>query len=394
MTYESLLSYYKDRKIDPVPIPLSSEAAWDNHLAKRCNLYQLHLGLPLEFLRGRSIIEFGCNTGENALVLAFFGARLTLVEPHQAQHANLKKLFARFGLEQQIDLLSDEAIEDFEPEKSFDLVICENFINCLDRRDEMLVKVCQLVAPNGFGIISFDDRYGSLVEVFKKLIFHWVCQKQNIVDHHSQKSYDIAKQLFLEDFLSINASRPFSAWWEDVIINPFVSWRYLWSYQEIIPILEESGCEYYSGSPRWVTVDNLNWYKNIVEPARRHKAILELWTEHFAFIITGLALKAGMIKPATGKVVSAANDMVKAIETYITQPEVPVDSICYPRALDQYLGSSNVPILQSLNTEFKRILDTFNNKEPDEIIKIYHETESLRRLWGVPCQYICFRRLF
>src|SRR4051794_27146734 len=97
MTTRTQLEYYTVNRIDPVPIALDSQSRWVAHASKRRNLYERHLAIPLSLLRGQHVLEFGCNSGENALVLAHAGATLTLVEPNASMHERLKSLFAAFG---------------------------------------------------------------------------------------------------------------------------------------------------------------------------------------------------------------------------------------------------------------------------------------------------------
>ena len=389
MLYQTLLDFYKKEKIDPVPIDLSHQSAWAAHLAKRRNLYELHLGLPLEFLRGRKVLEFGCNTGENALVLASFGARLFLVEPHQAQHAALKKLFKNFNLTGQIEELSSDTVEAYEPRQSFDLVVCENFINCLDDRDQVLAKLCRLVSPGGFGVVSFDDRYGFLIETLRRLVFAWACRRRKITDPHAQESYDLAAHLFLDDFKRLQTSRPFSAWWQDVLLNPFINYSRLWSYSEMLPLIEQSGGEYYSGSPRWVTVDHLKWYKNLSRPTARHQAILDQWRESFAWIITGLPIFPGQVRPTTEEVITGVAGLMQAIEEYMTgRGPLPA----YPKEIESYLGQSQDDRLRLVSDELKYLLQAMGRQDLEEVTTYYHNTRLLRHLWGVPCQYLCFRK--
>ena len=66
---KTLVDYYRQNRFNPVPIDLGSPAAIAEHTAKRQNLYEWHLGIPLGLLRGQEVLEFGCNSGENALVL-------------------------------------------------------------------------------------------------------------------------------------------------------------------------------------------------------------------------------------------------------------------------------------------------------------------------------------
>ena len=48
-------------------------------------------------------------------------------------------------------------------------------------------------------------------------------------------------------FDKLNTSRPFKAWWEDQLVNPFASC--IWSLDEIIQIAEKQNFFCYSNSP-------------------------------------------------------------------------------------------------------------------------------------------------
>ena len=392
MEHRSLLSYYETKNIDPVPIALNSKEEWRKHLSKRRNLYELHLGIPLKFLKDCRVLEFGCNTGENALVLAHFGARLTLVEPHSTQHAPLLSLFEKFDLKQQIEILSLSTAEDFQTAETYDLVICENFINCLAKRDDVLRKICRLISQNGFGVISYDDNYGSMIEVIRQLLFRHACKLQRTEDLHSETSLTIASLLFSEDFNRINASRPFSAWWQDVLLNPFVSWRYLWTLPEVLRIIENSGCEYISGSPGWVDQDRFTWYKNVVDCSVRHRGIIESWKDHFSFFLTGLRIRQGQKLSASNDVIDATGKFLASIEDYIADPAKTIESVVFPETLNCYLSTHRDERIVKFGTEIKTLFDRLPVLNFEEMIELYHQTEYLRNLWGTPCQYVCFRR--
>ena len=89
----SVLKYYKENKFNPVPIKFSNINNINNHFKKRINLLENHLNINLHFLQNKDILEFGCNGGENACLLAQYGANLYLVEPHQRIHQLIKKNF-------------------------------------------------------------------------------------------------------------------------------------------------------------------------------------------------------------------------------------------------------------------------------------------------------------
>ncbi len=388
----SLLKYYQVYGFNPVPINVEDKTIWESHLAKRNNLYERHLMIPLSLFNGRSVIEFGSNSGENALHLAALGARLTLVEPNEQALPRLKSLFKNFGFEQSIVALVNKDIAGFESQGSYDVVLAEGFLNTLSNRDEMFLKICNFLTPGGLGVISFDDRYGHLLEVVRQMILKRACQLKEIDDAHSRASLELARALFGEDFAQLNASRPFEAWWEDALLNPFVSWKHFWTYQKFIPLLDEAGCEFYSSSPKWASLDSFLWYKNVSNKEDRHQRLLNDWYRNFSYFLTGLPSSSGEIEPATPDVVEAVSKLVERISEYISSDNLSIDSVSYPLQLDNYLRKSRIEELLLFNEEMKKLFDVIKSPYFADLISCYHGTKYVRMLWGVPCHYICFSK--
>lgn len=386
MSFTSLLNYYQDMDINPVPIDLDSDDSWKIHVDKRRNLYERHLGIPLSYLAGRSVLEFGCNSGENALVLAHHGAKLTLVEPNDQIYPRLRSLFKKFGLEDQIVDLSREGVTSFRSGTEYDLVIAEGFINQLDDRVDAVKNIVDHVAPEGRAIISFDCRYGHFIELTRKLVY-WRCCELARIDPLGDQSVEIARALFLDDFNRINASRPFEAWWQDVLMNPFAVWNYLWTYDELVPLAESVGAEVLSTSPRWAMIDNMDWYKNTPETVSRHEAFLREWSSRLLYILTGLPTSAHEADQAA---VESVSDLVKSISDYVGGGLLAVD---YPAALDHFLAKSSDQNAKLFNQDLKQVFVAVGEaKGHEDLMSAYHGTQCLRSLWGAPYHYVSFRK--
>ena len=63
------LRYYTSKQINPVEIPLGGKK-WSNHFEQRLNLLERHLKLPASWFKGKRVLEFGPNKGENSLIFA------------------------------------------------------------------------------------------------------------------------------------------------------------------------------------------------------------------------------------------------------------------------------------------------------------------------------------
>jgi len=390
---KSLLAYYQQSRFNPVPIALESQTAWETHCAKRLNLYQRHLGIPFSLLHDRSVLEFGCNTGENALVLASVGANLTLVEPNEQAFPRLKALFKKFGLEERIVALLQEDIDSFEPKTHYNLVLAEGFLFTLPNRDEMVQKTGSLLAPGGLAVISFNDRYGALLEMTRRMLLWRACQLAAVDDVHSAASLELARRLYWQDFAQLNASRPFETWWKDVLVNPLFTSAYLWSYPELLPLVERAGCEFYSSSPKWCSIEHFAWYKNVLDTKSRHQHLLDEWSKVSPFFLTGLRPSNGGFEPATSEVVDSVSKVVAQISEYTTASTSSIDLVLYPSLLDEYFSKSKDLRLRRFNSEMRKLYEAVRSCQLEDLLSAYRSAKYVRNLWGAPYHYMCFNKL-
>lgn len=389
----TMVDYYRSNYFNPVTISVEDEVVWNSHFIKRHNLYMRHLGIPLSFLKGRSVVEFGPNSGENALVLAIYGANLTLVEPNEQVLPRLKELFERFSVMDRVKDLRVESMTDFQSETLYHLAIAEGFLFTLPNRDQLVVKMASLLMPGGLGVISFNDRYGGLMEFTKKLVLWHACRLSN-EDIHSNGSLKLAKTFFNDEFMKLNASRTFYAWWKDTMVSPFVASQFLWSFKEILPLLENANCAFHSSSPKWQTGNLFTWYKN-VDHRTDESSILKDWRTVFPYILTGLRPKGIDGPGVSDEVIDCVADLVRSISNY-TSDESDMGflrDIAYPGVLYEYLKSIGDPLIVKFNDEMKGLYDAINDCDLKRLTDAYLNTEVLRYLWGTAYHYISFERL-
>ena len=393
MTSPSLLSYYQEHQINPVPIGIEDPRGWQAHLVKRRNLYEKHLGIPMALLRDRSVLEFGCNSGENSLVLAHHGAKLTLVEPNEQVYQRLRGLFSQFGLESCLVDLIPRRVDNFETSNRYDLVVAEGFINHLADRDEAARKITRLVAPGGRAVISFDCLYGHFLEMTRKLVFWKACRVAGIDDGHCDAALEMARRLYLDDFSRISTSRPFEAWWQDVLLNPFVSWSCLWNYGELLEIVEDEGGEFLSSSPRWSTTDDFTWHKDVLNVKTRHRALLDEWALCFSYFLTGLRPVPGHGERAGPEVIDAVSELIRLITDYVEDPLGSTDSLIFPDLLTSHFDGSGDERLLRFSAEVRGVYEGVRSDRLETILDSYHATDLLRGLWGAPYHYVSIGKL-
>jgi len=385
---KSLLEYYQENSFNPVKIPVEDKAAWDLHVAKRLNLYEKHLGIPVSMLRGMDILEFGSNSGENALVLASFGAHIDLVEPNEQVHPRLRDLFRKFGLDLESERFSlfHGSMAEYPEEHKYDLVLAEGFLFTLPNREEMLKKMGRLLNPGGIAVTSFHDKYGMLIETLKRFTLHRSCEMMKVGPTKNDACLDIAKQLFEQDFNAINASRPFKMWWEDVLINPHISYKNLWTYEDILPLIEEVGCEFKASSPRWDGVDHFDWYKNVADRSERHGKLMTNWQQAFPFFINGVGREDSGLTGARS--IDAVGKLVERLFTYIEKPDLSANPIDFTLELRDFF----IWMDRNLGWELETFFHAAYASSGTALIEAYQNSPCLRSFWGVPYHYFAFSK--
>ncbi len=290
--------------------------------------------------------------------------------------------------------MSQEDVESFESQTLYDVVLAEGFLFTLPTRAELIQKICALLKPGGLAVISFIDRYGCLLEITRKLILHRACQLAAVDDPHSKASLEIAKQLYGQDFSRISVSRPFEAWWKDSLVNPLFCSPYLWSYEDLLPLVEEVGCEFYSSSPQWNSTDHFSWYKQTSETNIRHQHPLKDWARVFPYFITGIRPLNNIAVPPTPEVLNSVFELTTQISEYVATFGAQIDSVIYPHSLEMYLNKSQDPRVVRFNSEMKNLYAASRSDKLEDLVSAYHESGVLRNLWGTHYHYICFSKQF
>ncbi len=387
--YSNVLKYYMDREFNPVPIELKTKSQWDAHLAKRVNLLQNHLSIPVNLLRGKDVLEVGCNSGENALVLAHYGANLTLAEPNNQVYPRLHNNFKSFGLENQINKIIDKGLDDLELDKKYDLVVAEGFLNTMKNKDHLLVKLIKLCKDDGFLIINYDDRFGGYPELLKSCILKKICHLKKI-DYRGPESFKYSKILFEKSFNKLQTSRPFHAWWEDQLVNPYASC--IWSLQEILEIAEKHNFFNFSNSPAFSHHNMYKWYKNICDIRESKELLLNNWRSAFTYFITGKNTAWHNLVSVTEDEVQEFYEITLAMAEFLANDECHSFKFSYPESIIKILAKQNTTYHSSLSKEIDQLYISLQNDSANNIIKNYKDSAILNDTWGTLLHYVCLKK--
>lgn len=387
MSEENLVDYYRRHQFNPVPITEQDQEAWQRLFDRRIHLYQRHLRIPLALLKGRRVIEFGCNSGQNSLLLAAMGARLTLVEPNEQVWPQLREVFRQFRLEDRVEAWRQETLEAFQTPETYDVVIAEGFLSLMVNGMDWLGKISRLLVPGGVAVVSFNDRYGAWLEFIRMMILLRAYELGGITDRYGPQAEALARELFLEDFTRIPTTRPFAAWWKDTLVCPLMRDKYLWDYPGLLEHLRGADCEFYASSPSWSTAENFVWYKNVVTPVQRQDRLVQEWRNHFGYFLTGSAPAVPV--PFSPDAEAAVAGMMSRISDYADGRCRAADLI-YPGAAAAFLNNSGVAAWQELQAELQTLFTALNSTDVAAWIRTYHQSPRLRQTWGTPYHYAAF----
>jgi len=235
-----LFTYYQEQALLPTFANLKNQASLNKYTSDRFEFLSDKLYLLPQFFNNCELIEFGPDSGENALVFSLLGANLTLVEPNRNAHPLIKEYFSKYSMNVKLREIIAQPLENFHGDHFFDVIVAEGFINTIQPTSIWLSLFNKILKDNGLFIISYYDKLGSFIELILKAIFTYV--KTNSVSD----SLSIANLLYRNKWNSINHTRSIESWVMDVLDNPYVRLLYFLQSDELIKDCSNHGFKLYS----------------------------------------------------------------------------------------------------------------------------------------------------
>jgi len=383
-------SYYAENNLTPSRSSIEDPSIFQRHWQIRTHLYQDLLAVPLAFLQGKSVLEIGCGTGEAAIVPAILGADMTLIDANCTVESRIDNLFDYFEIKQRIRSKFFQPFEEYNTPENFSMITAEGFLFTLANRDQLLRKICSLLAKGGIAVVSFPDRFGSFFEFIKKTVLWRVYQISKIDDIHSLAALDLAHQLFLKNFETLSSTRNFETWWMDCLVSPFLTWNDCWAYDEILQIVSSENCIFHASTPRIYEPPHLTWYKQVQSPEEQLQAVLTSYGSRKFDLMFGNALQ---IK-ASGdveKLSSEFSNLIRQLSYYFQTLKNPFPPVNFPTIanLAQKCG-----ILDPVLDELVVLFNTLPSEDAKKIISTYNELCLVNKRWGCSYQYLAFRKNF
>lgn len=392
--YDRLVDYYQEQALLPTYGKFKSADDFEKYRSQRACFLTQRLFLPSRFFREARLIEFGPDSGENALSFAAWGASCFLVEPNQKAHPFLLDNFKKFDLLGQLEGLSSSDVTAFcpsiEQKETFDVVDAEGFIYTVRPEKPWMDLFASLLKPGGVVILSYMEANGSFFELFLRAI------QTHVRRLTGRDSVSSARSLFLAKWNSIPHTRSFESWVMDVLENPFIRLPYLVEPPALCESMGESGFNLYSSWPPYRNPLELGWHKTPVSTKQlrmdsqkfiEHNAVSHFFgAPFFSLRETPLrCIKAilhcvdGLIDRVEPSAVSELHNHLEELKQWLEGGSIymhPIDLKKATRALSsvegllEHLLSGNIPALEGHCNSDRGFID----------------------MWGMPVHYSVFEK--
>ncbi|MHC4587619.1 MAG: class I SAM-dependent methyltransferase [Planctomycetota bacterium] len=380
----TLVEYYEKNRFIPTTFDIMTSERLDVHRMKRENLYVNKLSIPNLVWRNAKVLEVGCSSGENSLLYAQMGAKLTLVEPLQFSVDKLKSLFDHYDLRKRIENIYVNTIENVTLSEPYDIIVAEGFLYTLGHRGKILRRLFQSLANDGLLILSTLDAVGSFCESMKAVIAQLYCRKKKIEDIDEQ--VEAIRPFFQEDFEGIPHSRSFELWAKDGLLNPLMTNNPFYDFDEMVTDLSAYCLRFYSSWPSYKYADDLKWHKHAPDETQRLKQVVQSYHMRRPSFLLGQVLN--QLDGAKFLLEYQNDDLIFQIKNIL---------FAMKRQLHEGQAGSLLPAAQQAKEKItwgqsKQILaevvDNLTMLKP----QVYRSSDTLRQHWGVPYHYIVFSK--
>lgn len=258
------LKFYEKYKISPVTPNINN---FKEHVKKRANLYRELSILPIT-IKDRDILEIGPAGGYNALATYTFNPKsYTLIEPNSTGYTELTKNFENIMYKKNI-FIYNIAFENFNPNRKYDIIICEGLIPGLENKDVFINKILNLLNEDGIIVITVIDQIAVLFEIIRKYIAN--CLTKNIED--IDEKVELLIKVFESHLRTLKGmTRKHRDWCLDNLIGDAI-FEHTLTIDHVIDLLQDNF--YFLGSSPGIFT-NFTWYKELPTNALEYNNIFK-----------------------------------------------------------------------------------------------------------------------
>ncbi|MBF0191252.1 MAG: class I SAM-dependent methyltransferase [Magnetococcales bacterium] len=261
------LDYYSQWNIIPVKQNIMDRPL---HFARRDYLYRT-LGMVPHWLQGRSVIEFGPGTADNAVYTDHLKpGEYWLVDKNPASIREIKKKLDTGLLNNATCRIIDANFTEFTTDRQFDLVICEGCIPGQIHPAHVLKKMAAFCKPGAMLITTTASEVSCLPELCRQIFLPAILDAAHSFDEQVALASAIFKPHL--DFFK-HSTRSIQDWVKDSILHDWflIPGAALLSIPDAITALQEN-FTFHASSPRFF--QDCRWYKSVLPGDPFHERVL------------------------------------------------------------------------------------------------------------------------
>jgi SAM-dependent methyltransferase len=257
------LDFYSELNIIPVRQDMRDLS---RHFARRNGLYA-QLGLLPGLVRGRTVLEIGPGTGDNAVHTASLEpSRYVMVDGNPASIDALNaKVDARAFGDVPVEIKFGD-IEHVDDSDRYDVVLCEGLLHAQTAPGRFLESVAARVAKHGVIVITTVSYTSIFAETCRRALLPWA-------ERGATSSGEVVRRLvafFAPDLGSLRGmSRLHEDWVVDQIIHPYTK-QHAFTLEDAMNTL---GDEFLVAGTSPRVLQDWRWYKAIPESERTQREI-------------------------------------------------------------------------------------------------------------------------
>jgi hypothetical protein len=396
MADAKLFQYYERQDVLPTFGNFKSAAELDRYAAQRRELFLDKLALPPRLFRDAEVLEFGPDSGENALVFAGWGARMTLAEPNRQAHDKINTYFAHFELAGRLRDVALADVEGFRSDRRFDVVDAEGFIYTVQPTQSWLRVFHGLLNPDGYAVVSYYERYGGFFELAFKAI-HAAAKAITGLPAH-----EVAKLVFTAKWNSIPHTRSFESWLMDVLENPFVRYRYFLDAVALCREADTNGFDNHSAWPSYRDALDVYWHKKVhSDDEKLRRSIQHLRRSRLSFL-SGQKLYLAGESHSVDSISSLLEHLTRDVDALIDDPfgTSLTSAIAGLASLRAAIESANILTDDSSAIEafgdtlvtISRIFEAIARRDANGLAALTQSEMPFIRAWGQPAHFLVLRK--
>jgi len=398
MAYDKLFQYYAHEQLLPTFGNFENAAKLAQYAEGRRIVFAEKLLLPIQIFDGANMLEFGPDTGENALVFAQWGANLTLAEPNLRAHSQIRQYFDRFGLNDRLLNLRTDDIEGFSSAEKYDLIDAEGFIYTVQPTSLWLSAFSRNLKPGGYAVVSYYETRGTFIELVLKAI-HSSCKVLT-----SLAPEPAAGKLYQTKWDSIPHTRAFASWVRDVLENPFVRLRYFLDASELCRLANDHDFELHSSWPLYRDALDIYWHKKALSADENlHRNIRHLQRSPISFLAGQKIYLVGNTEEVEAST-ALVDALVADVDVLIEDPfgdQLP-SFLTGLKKLRQSIRTANILVddpkaiddFEALLDALERIFGAIQRRDIEEIVRLTNSNPTFIAAWGMPTHFLVLRKRF